>query len=88
MSRLVTLLAVADICLFVGASEAADGSSEATSLLPEAALALPNDSFHFDGFLEIDGDAMPGDGRETGTEALRSESGGSAVLGEIGYGIG
>lgn len=88
MSRLVTLLAVADICLPAGTSGGTDASSETASLLPEATLALPKESFHFDGFFEIDGVAEPGDGTERGTEALRSESGGNAGLGEIGYGIG
>ena len=93
MSKLVTLLAVADICLplgFTTSDEGATSSGAEDLLMPVAAFALPlpKDSFHLDDFLEIDGEEELGDVRERGTEVVRRDIGGKAIPGEIGYGMG
>ena len=64
--------------------------SAGDSFAPAAVLALPfpNDSFHFDDFLEMDGVVELDGAREMGTEVLRRVSGGKAMPGEMGYGMG
>ena len=94
MRRLVTLLAVADICLLLEFStgDRAASSAAADSLFApavEAAAALlpfPKDNFHLDGIFEIDALPEPGEERERGTEELRSDRGGNPGLGGMGYG--
>ena len=93
MSRFVTLLAVADICLppELGTSGTLRPSSDADGGFAPAAvlvLFLPKDSFHLDDFFEIDGVAELEDVRERGAEELRRDIGGKAIPGEIGYGMG
>ena len=93
ISKFVTLLAVADICLPLGVTGSGGlgpSSAAGDSFAPAAVLALPfpNDSFHFDDFLEMDGVVELDGAREMGTEVLRRVSGGKAMPGEMGYGMG
>ena len=89
MSRFVTLLAVADICLALGdgtSGELGGSSAAGDNFAPAAAFALflPNESFHLDDFFDIEGTEGLRDAIDGGTDALRREIGGNAMPGEIG----
>lgn len=93
MSKFVTLLAVADICLLPVVTSAEPSSRAGDNLFAPAVtvvLPLPKDSFHLDDFFEIDGVAGVVEverDRGAGTEELRRDIGGKAIPGEMGYGI-